>query len=312
MAASILVAGLDSRSLFLEAPVLLRDRAVLEEKASARELLDTLAREGGHLVILGPRLADLDLREAVRRIRSLPATRRVSILALIPADEPEEREEELRTTGANAVLRRPLDRARLEGWIAKLLVVPRRVDARVAVHGQVVGTPRTQESGHFYGLSRNLSVNGMLLASPVRLADGPDLDVELQLPDVGGRVRALGRVVRDAGEVGWPYLGYGVEFLFVPPESQLAIELLVAASAMSLTSLTREGASPGIHATVRSGSWIYEIVEPVGYEAGWLVEIRRGPREGWRPGVAGPFYVVEGPSPEAALRAAREFVHAQV
>jgi hypothetical protein len=62
---------------------------------------------------------------------------------------------------------------------------------------------------------------------------------------------------------------------------------------------------------VRSRSWIYEIVEPVAYEAGWLVEIRRGPRDGWRPGVAGPFYVVEGSSPEMALRAAREFVHAQ-
>jgi CheY-like chemotaxis protein len=312
MAAPILVAGLDSRSLFLEAPVLLRDRAVLEEKASARDLLDCLAREGGRLVILGTRLLDIDLSEAIRRIRSLPATRRVSILALVPAEEREDLEEELTAAGVNATLRRPLDRAQLEGWIAKLLVVPRRVDARVPVLGQVVGTPRTEETGHFYGLSRNLSVNGMLLASPVRLTDGPDLDLELQLPDVAGRVRALGRVVRDAGEVGWPYLGYGVEFLFVPPESQLALELMVTTSAMSLTHLTREGAAAGIHATVRSGAWIYEIVDPVAYEAGWLVEIRRGPREGWRPGVAGPFYVVEGPSPEVALRAAREFVHTQV
>ncbi len=311
MAASILVAGLDSRSLFLEAPVLLRDRAMLEEKASARELLDILARESSRLVILGTRLSDLDLPEAIRRIRSLPATRRVSVLALVPAEEPPELEEELKVAGANAVLRRPLDRAQLEGWIAKLLAVPRRVDARVPVFGQVVGTPRTEETGHFYGLSRNLSVNGMLLASPVRLTDGPDLDLELQLPEMGGRVRALGRVVRDAGEVGWPYLGYGVEFLFVPPESQLAIELTVANAAVSLAHLSREGAAAGIHATVRSGAWIYEIVEPVAYEAGWLVEIRRGPRDGWRPGVAGPFYVVEGPSPEVALRAAREFVHSQ-
>jgi CheY-like chemotaxis protein len=311
MAAPILVAGLDSRSLFLEAPVLLRDRAVLEEKASGRALLDGLARENGRLVILGTHLPDLDLLETLHRIRSLPATRRVSILVLVPADEREELEEDLKTAGANAALRRPLDRAQLEGWIAKLLAVPRRVDARVPVFGQVVGTPRTEETGHFYGLSRNLSVNGMLLASPVRLTDGPDLDLELQLPDKGGRVRALGRVVRDAGEVGWPYLGYGVEFLFVPPESQLAIELTVASAVVSLTHLTREGAPAGIHATVRSGTWIYEIVEPVAYEAGYLVEIRRGPREGWRPGVAGPFYVVEGRSPEVALRAAREFVHAQ-
>jgi CheY-like chemotaxis protein len=311
MAALILVAGLDSRSLFLEAPVLHRDRAVLEEKGSGQELLNHLAREQSRLVILGTSLPDIDILEAVHRIRSLPATRKVSVLVLVPAEEREGIEEDLRTTGANAVLRRPLDRARLEGWIAKLLAVPRRVDARVPVFGQVVGTPRTEETGHFYGLSRNLSVNGMLLASPVRLADGPDLDLELELPDKGGRVRAIGRVVRDAGEVGWPYLGYGVEFLFVPPESQLAIELTVANAVVSLTQLTREGSSAGIHATVRSRGWIYEIVEPVEYEAGWLVEIRRGPRDGWRPGVAGPFHVVEGPSPEVALLAAREFVHAQ-
>ena len=78
MSAPILVAGLDSRSLLLEAPVLLRDQAVLAERASARELLEGLAREGGRLVVLGPHLPDLTLPEAVRRIRSLPATRRVS------------------------------------------------------------------------------------------------------------------------------------------------------------------------------------------------------------------------------------------
>jgi CheY-like chemotaxis protein len=311
MAALILVAGLDSRSLFLEAPVLMRDRGVLEEKPTARELLDSLAREGGRLVILGTRLPDVGIREAVRRIRSLPATRRVSVLALVPADDPEGLEQDVLTAGANAALRRPLDRAQLEAWIAKLLAVPRRIDARIPVHGQVVGTPRTAETGHFYGLSRNVSTNGMLLASPVRLTDGPDLDLELQLPASGGRVQALGRVVRDAAEVGWPYLGYGIEFLFVPPESQLAIELMLATSGLSLTAITREGAAAGIHATVRSGGWIYEIVEPVPYEAGYLVEIRRGPREGWRPGVAGPFYVVEGASQEAALRAAREFLHRQ-
>ena len=35
---------------------------------------------------------------------------------------------------------------------------------------------------------------------------------------------------------------------------------------------------------------------------GWQVEIRRGPREHWRPGKAGPFYVVLGSSPEAAYQ----------
>lgn len=308
MSAPILVAGLDSRSLILEAPVLLRDHAMLAEKPSARELLDGLAREGARLVVLGPHLVDLPLPEAVRRIRALPVTRRVSVLVLLPAAEPAEAEREVVLAGANAVLRRPLDRFLLEQWLTKLLSVPRRVEARVPVHGQVVGTPRHAASGHFYGLSRNLSIHGMLLASPVRLAEAPDVDLELQLPEPASRVRALGRVVRDAGEVGWPYLGYGVEFLFVPPESLTAIASLVGNRPPPAT--IRPLALPArIRATIRLGPWIYEIVEPVPYEAGYLVEIRRGPRESWRPGLSGPFYVVEGPSEEAAVRAAREFVH---
>jgi hypothetical protein len=39
------------------------------------------------------------------------------------------------------------------------------------------------------------------------------------------------------------------------------------------------------------------------------VEIRRAPREQWRAGAAGPFYVVEGDTPEATLGRAREFIH---
>ena len=64
-------------------------------------------------------------------------------------------------------------------------------------------------------------------------------------------------------------------------------------------------------ATVRRGTWVYEIVQPVAYEGGFLAEIRRGPREGWRPGVSGPYYVVEAASAEAAVRAARAFVNRQ-
>jgi CheY-like chemotaxis protein len=306
----ILVAGLDSRSLLLEAPVLLREGEVLEEKGSARELLDSLGLTGSRLVVLGPLLADLPLPEVIRRIRALPATRTISILVLLPAGEPRELDEIVAEAGANSVLRRPLDQLRLEAWIAKLLAVPRRVQARVPVHGQVVGSPRSSSAGHFYGLSRNLSVHGMLLASPVRLESSPDLDIEFQLPEGASRVRALARVVRESAEVAWPYLGYGLEFLFLPPDGLLAIDGLISKVA-SLSALQPEGAPARIQATVRLGAWIYEILEAVPYAAGYLVEIRRGPREGWRPGLSGPYYVVEGRSPEVALRAARDFLGRQ-
>lgn len=302
--ASLLVAGLDSRSLLLEAPVLLRDGHRVEEVPGGRGLLAALTRGDGRLVVLGPRLPDRELPELIREIRASPATRRVSLLALVPADEPPPLDGALVEAGANAVLRRPLDPARLESWIAKLLAVPRRVDARVPVHGQVVGTPHGA-SGHFVGLARNISVHGMLLASPVRLAEEPDLDLECNSPVLALRFTALGRVVRQAPEVSWPYLGYGVEFLVVPPESRMAIERLVVRETPPPPPGQDE---PRIHSTLRTVEWIYEVLEPARGEAGWLVEIRRGPREGWRPGTAGPFYVVEGSSPERALAEARGFL----
>lgn len=301
--APLLVAGLDVRSLLLEAPVLLRDGHSVEESASGRDLLARLANGGSPLVVLGPRLPDLALPELIREIRASPATRRVSLLALIPAGEPPSLDGSAVEAGVNAVLRRPLDTARLESWIAKLLVVPRRVETRVQVHGQVVGTPHGT-AGHFVGLTRNISIHGLLLASPVRLAAEPDLDLECNSPALSLRFTALGRVVRQAPEVTWPYLGYGIEFLVVPPGSRKAIEDLVTRDAPGGPSAQE----PVIHSTVRTSEWIYELLEPLQGGTGWLVEIRRCPREGWRPGTGGPFYVVEGASRERALAEARDFL----
>ena len=149
----------------------------------------------------------------------------------------------------------------------------------------------------------------MLLASPVRLADAPDLDLELQLPEAAPHPRPGPRGARGAGEVGWPYLGYGVEFLFVPPDSLEALASLVGTHTPAGRPQASWTPRPRSAPPCAASAWIYEIVEPAPYASGFLVEIRRGPREGWRPGLSGPFYVVEGPSEAAALRAAREFVH---
>lgn len=303
----ILVAGFDSRRLLLAAPMLFRDREAVEELATARELLAELDRRRGRLVVLGHRLPDLPLLETLRRIRSLPAPRAVSILVLLPAGEPVETEISALAAGANAVERRPFDQAHLEYRIARLLSVPRRIDARIPVQGRVVGTPLQPAAGHFYGLTRNLSVNGLLLASPVAFGNRPDLDLEFYLPEEQSRVRALGRVVREAPEVGWPYLGYGVEFVFVPPESVEAIAGVVT-RVSSLASLTPEQTAARIRGTIRRDSWIYELAEPVRDARAWRVEIRRGRLEAWRPGFSEAVYVAEGASPESALRAARDFV----
>jgi hypothetical protein len=171
---------------------------------------------------------------------------------------------------------------------------------------QVVGNRRRAPGEHFYGLSRNLSIHGMLLASPVRI-EAEDLDLEIDLPESEGRVRVLGRIAREAPEVGWPYVGYGIEFLFLPEAGQRAIDRMVKREAPPepAKSLWAPGA---IHSTLRRDAWIYEITEPARTESGFLVEVRRAPREGWRPGQASPFYVVLEDSAQGALTAAREFV----
>lgn len=296
---------MDPQGLLLEAPVLQRDGHDVASLASLNELVDVLAREGASLVVLGPRLPDLSIVEAVRRIRALPPTRGASVLTILPEGETPGLEDALVAAGANGVLRRPLDCAHLELWIAKLLSVPRRVVARIPVQGEVVGSTRTGPIGHFFGLTLNLSVHGMLLTSPLHMDPGTDLGLEFHLPDSGPRIRVLGRVVREAPEVSWPHLGYGIEFVYIPPEGLDAIvDLIARAAAVPVTEEL-------LHGTIRHGDWVYEIGRPSRTVSSFVVEVRRAPKAEWRAGSAGPFYVLEGASPEAALAAAVAFVQRQ-
>jgi hypothetical protein len=305
MDGAILAAGLDIRELRLEVRFLKRDPGLVQEAASAEELFDALARGPARLVVLGTKVPDLPLEDLIEGVRKGPASERVSVLVLIPASEPIGTEGVVLGAGANAALRRPLDRFVLESWLAKLLDVPQRVQTRVPVHVQVVGTPRSAPNGHFYGLTRNVSVHGMLLASPVKI-DSDDLDLEIDLPEPEGRVRVLGRVVRDAPDVGWPYIGYGIEFLFLPEGGQRAIERMVERE--NPPEAPRPLWAPAaVHSTVRRDDWIYELTDPLRFEGGFLVEIRRALRGDWRPG-SSPFYVVQGATAAAALEAARSFV----
>ena len=307
----ILVAGLDARSLLLEVPLLVREGHTVESRPTARALLLDIVRTNARLVALGSEIPDLTIPETVRRIRASPLTRGVSVLVLLPASTSTETEEEARDAGANAVLRRPLDAVVVEAWAAKLLAVTHRVDARVPVQAQVVGSSRAPSSPHFLGVTRNVSANGMLLASPVRLDAGLDLDLEFVVPGIPARLRGLGRVVREAGEVAWPYVGYGVEFLFMPPESRAALLLVVSGMGPSMVPDRDPDASHGIHSTLRRDDWVYEIRRPVRHQTSWHAEIRRAPRGEWRPGVAGPYFVVEGSTAEGAVREARAFVSKQ-
>jgi len=303
MTGTILAAGVDGRELRLEVRFLQRQPELLREAASAADVITAIECEPPGLVVLGGELVTPTL---VRGIRAKETGRQLSLLAIVPAGEPPASEGLLLEAGANAALRHPLDRFVLESWIGKLLEVPSRVLRRIPVHVQVVGSRRKESGEHFYALTRNLSVHGMLLASPVPI-DAEDLDLELDLPEPEGRMRVLGRIVRDAPEVGWPYIGYGIEFLFLPEVARHAIDRMVERDAVP--EATRRLWSPGaIHSTLRRDDWIYEISEPARTESGFLVEIRRGTRRDWRPGRSTPFHLLQADEAGAALESARAFV----
>lgn len=307
MRSRIVAAGVSVAELRLAVRFLQREPGLAREAANALELKDALNDPTITLAVLGPGASgDWPPEELVAAIRASAAGGRVSILSIVRVEDPIGIEGLLLTAGANAVLRRPLDRFVLESWMGKLLDVPRRVIARIPVHVQVVGNRRSAPGEHFYGLSRNLSVHGMLLASPVRI-EAEDLDLELDLAEPEGRVRLLGRIAREAPEVGWPYFGYGIEFLFLPEAGQRAISRMVRRDAPSEArpSLWAPGA---IHSTMRRDEWIYEITEPARTESGFLVEIRRASQADWRPGRSSPYSVVRADDPKAAIEAARAFV----
>src|SRR6185295_16527720 len=129
MPGRILTAGTDPKELRLEVRFLQRGPDLLQEAASAAELFDALARDSFSLLVLGSLLPALPMFETIQRIRAGSGSRRVSILAMVSEADSSDTEAAVLGAGANAALRRPLDRFVLESWVSKLVDVPNRVRA---------------------------------------------------------------------------------------------------------------------------------------------------------------------------------------
>jgi hypothetical protein len=152
---------------------------------------------------LGPQaiLIDRDLtgvRAFIERLREDEATRQRSVAVLARGDlQP--MEIELLEAGANAILRLPPD----AGWdarLSRLLTVPGRQEARLVVRVEAETQPESAAA------ILNLSVGGMLLATPLPLHVNDEIGFRFRLPD-GTAIAGRGRVAREVGNT-----GYGVEF----------------------------------------------------------------------------------------------------
>ena len=276
------VVGIDPARLRPVLPLLGPDVSFVQGRTAGHSLLEQLDHRNGGLVLLGPSIPDLTLAETIKRIRQKAETRHVSLLALSSREAAE-------LPGANVVLPVNADVATLAGWITKLADVP----PRVALHARVCG--RSAERGaRFEGVSQDISLAGLRVVSEDELPFGEDLDLWLELGAAPAAI-ALGRVVRRDPAAARAH-GYGVEFLYVPPATQSAIERLV------------EGSDVPVH-VLRGRAWICEILRPVAHADEWQVEVRRArsadlPRE--------RFLRVSGESADEAMDKARDVARAWI
>jgi CheY-like chemotaxis protein len=274
------VLGVDPARLRPVLPLLGRDVAFFQGRTAGHNLLEQLDQRAGGLVVLGPSIPDLTLAETIKRIRQKPETRHVSILALSSRELSE-------LPGANVVLPAKIDVATLAAWISKLSSVP----PRVPLHAKVSG--RTSEHGaRFCGVSQDISLAGMRVVCDDELPFGENLDLWLELASAPSAI-ALGRVVRRDPEAPRSH-GYGVEFLYVPPATQEAIERIV------------EGTDAPVH-VLRGRTWICEILRPLPQGDEWEVEVLRArtPEQARE-----RFLSVSGATAEEALEKAREVARA--
>lgn len=163
-------------------------------------------------------VVDRDLPWAGRLVTALreePSTRGLSIVVVARGDfDPSE--VELLESGANAILRLPVD-AEGDKRLQRLVSVPVRKEARFSVSFRVdtyaagAGQPEP-------AMARNLSQSGMLMEASGTLHVGDDIDMQFPLGDEPPPARAHGRVMRMASAS-----QYGIEFTDV--DSELAARI---------------------------------------------------------------------------------------
>lgn len=162
---------------------------------SADSALDTLPLLGARLVILDTEDA-LSALHFVEDVRRDPLTRALS-LAVLGRTLTLSDEDALRVAGANLVLSGRLDPSVWDTRLEELLHVPRRREVRVPVlceaWSQIANEPAVE------GWVLNLSMRGALIETDVPLDLGTSIDLTLQLPGEASDIKAVARVVREAG-----------------------------------------------------------------------------------------------------------------
>jgi CheY-like chemotaxis protein len=152
-------------------------------------------------------------------IRSDPALKDVSLIMVCDAGGLFQAQ--CLQAGANTVMTKPVDPFELFTHVAELLVIPQRQDMRAFLH---VSAARREETASFSGVSRNISISGMLLETETELQRGERL---LCSVDIGGREITTECEVVRVEKSSTSGFHYGVKFLNLDTKSMIIIDQFV-------------------------------------------------------------------------------------
>ena len=209
------------------------DRSILRRSGvervlakSADQAFEAVRSARPDMAILGETNGD-DTCALLRRIRTDPATRAVS-LAVIRREPPTQNEEaELRRAGANIVLSGEMVPEMSDESIDQLLDVPLRREAQVPIRF-VIWSHVGPDNEPLQGRSINVSVRGLLLQTAEPVVIGSKLELTFKLPGDDVDVRAVGKAVR---EHPWGQgTQIGVEFLILRDNARDRIRSFVASA----------------------------------------------------------------------------------
>jgi uncharacterized protein (TIGR02266 family) len=199
---AILVIGDARHAPALEGSPLARRGVDVRYEASIERAREVLRSEGAGLVVLDPHHLSTDPGAAITLLRE--ESPGVPVLLLATPGE----QERLEASVANGFVSRPITVARLMDAARKHLAWSERDEGRVDVALAVEFRSGPLEGN---GFTRDLSPEGMFLATRDPLEAGTRIDVAFTLPIPGApRLTAKGEVVRV--EVETAPLGVGIRF----------------------------------------------------------------------------------------------------
>jgi CheY-like chemotaxis protein len=180
------------------------------------------------LNVQGVRKADVIIAEAglplmggarlCAAIRNEPALRQVSLILV--ADGSAASRNECATAHANAVLESPVDPGQLFLKISELIQVPQRHDIRSLLHVSLHDRP----GGTFLGVTKNISISGLLIETDRKLAVGEKLACVFS---IGGREISTECAVMRAERTASDTFRYGVMFSHLDTKAFVIIDQFV-------------------------------------------------------------------------------------